>query len=50
MVIKLESGPSCPCFDSQRSKKILEEEIFDVAEVYQWHCLKENCQWLENFN
>ena len=28
--------------------KIIFEEIFDVAEVYQWRCLEERGEWLKN--
>ena len=48
MVSILASGPNCPRFDSQCSKKISEEIIIDVAEVNQWLSLEESGQSLEN--
>ena len=29
-------------------KKISDEKCVNVAEVYQWRCLKESGQWFEN--
>ena len=43
MVSILAYWPSCPGFDSQLSRKIV-----DVAKVNQWRCFEESDQWLEN--
>ena len=47
MVRKLASGPSCPGFNSQHSPKNVIGKSVNVANVNQWHCLKESGQWLE---
>ena len=40
-----------PGFDSQHSQKISEENVVNVAEVKQHHCLEESGQlWLENLD
>ena len=31
-------------------KKISEEKIVNIAKVYQWRCLEESGQWLENID
>ena len=57
MVSVLASGPNCPVFYSRQFHNFFlriffdffsEEKIVHVAEVYQWHCLEESEQWLEN--
>ena len=41
MVRILDSGPSCPGFDSQGSQKFSVEKIVNIGEVNQIRCLKE---------
>ena len=48
MVSILASGPRCPEFNSKRSQKFSEENIVDVAVLYQRHFLEDSGRWLEN--
>ena len=42
------SAPSCPGLESQHPQIFPDEKMVDVAEGYQWWCLEESRQWLEN--
>ena len=42
------SAPSCPGLESEHPQIFPDEKMVDVAEGYQWWCLEESRQWLEN--
>ena len=50
MVSILAARPSCPRFDSQRSRNFFGGKIITVADVNQQRWLEESGQRLENFD
>ena len=48
MVSTLDSGPSSPGFDFQRSQKVFRRKNIAIADVNKQRWLEESGQWLEN--